>query len=123
MAADRDRRATARSSPFKDFLGPARRRTDHPLVVGMIVLCLVVITVGTLVQIVGTFWAGSQVRLALAQSEARDRKTMRVREALYKNTEAQALVLRRLCLNTARSEADQKECLTLGAPLPTTAPE
>lgn len=104
--------------PFRSFLGPARRRTDHPLVVGVIVLGVVIIAIGTLLQIGGTFWVGNQVGVALRQAEARERKSLRVREALYKTTEAQAVVLRRLCLNTARTDAEKTDCLTLGPALP-----
>lgn len=105
-------------NPFQEFLGPARRRTDHPLVVGVIVLGVVIIAIGTLLQIAGTFWVGNQVGIALRQAEARERKSLRVREALYKTTEAQAIVLRRLCLNTARTDAEKADCLTLGPTLP-----
>ncbi len=113
-----EQRRASGFDPFRDFLGPARRRTDHPLVVGVIVLSIVIIALGTLLQIAGTFWVGSQVGVALRQAEARERKSLRVREALYKTSEAQGIVLRRLCLNTARTDAEKADCLTLGPALP-----
>lgn len=108
-------------APFQDFLGPARRRTDHPLVVGVIVLCLGIMAVASLLQITATVWAGSQLKVLLDGQKARDAEVDRVRERLFKNTQAQGYVLRRLCLNTTKGDPEaQKECLAVGPPLSTT---
>ena len=110
-------------TPFQDLLGPARRRTDHPLVVGIIVLCLGITAVTSLLQITATVWAGSQLKVLLDGQKARDAEVDRVRERLFKNTQAQAYVLRQLCLNTTKGDSKaQQECLAVGPTLSTTPP-
>lgn len=103
--------------PLQEFVGPGRRKTDNPLVVGVIVLCLGIIATSSIVQITATLWAGSQLRTLLDTQAARDNEVNKVRERLFKNTEAQAIVLRRLCLNVARDEKEKTECLAVGPTL------
>ena len=103
--------------PLEEFVAPGRRRTDNPLTVGVIVLCLGLITIIGIVQTVVIAWAGAQLRSQLDRIDARDKTTAEVREKLFKNTEAQALVLRRLCINTAKSPDEQKDCLSVGPAL------
>lgn len=103
--------------PLEDFVAPGRRRTDNPLTVGVIVICLGLITIIGIVQTVVMAWAGAQFRVVLDGFAERDRTAADVRRKLFQNTEAQSLVLRRLCLNSARTESDQKECLTVGPTL------
>lgn len=104
--------------PFRDFVGPGRRRTDHPLVVGTIVLCLGITTLTSIIQIAATVWAGSQVKAWMDGQHEKDHQTEKVRMALFRNTEASNIVLRRLCLNTAKTDKDQQECLSLAPPMP-----
>ena len=103
--------------PFRDFKGPARRRTDHPLVVGTIVLCLGVMTVSSILLIVATLWAGSQAKEMIEQSRKREQAATVMREGLAKNAESQALVLRRLCLNLSQSARDKEDCRILAPPI------
>ncbi len=106
--------AAARRTPFRDFTAPGRRRTDNPLVVGTIFLCVILLTIAAGAQIVCTIWFGNQLKGAMVSVQTREARTDAIRQSLFKNTEAQAVVLRRLCLNTARSDEDKKECLTVG---------
>lgn len=100
---------------------PARRRTDNPLVVGTIVLCLGITALASIIQITVTLWAGSQLKQQMEQQQARDDQLVKRREFLTKNTEAQAMVLRRLCLNVARDDKEKAECLAAApAPVPST---
>ena len=108
------RSAVIRRTPFQDFIAPGRRRTDNPLVVGTIFLCVTLITIAAGAQIVCMIWFGNQLKLAAGVARAREAKSDVIRQALFKNTESQAIVLRRLCLNTAKTDDDKKECLTVG---------
>jgi len=121
MATSRDAPAGRRlMKPLDDYVHPGRRKTDNPLVVGVIVLCLGIIAVGSIIQITATIWAGSQIKVLLDGQKLRDEETARVRQSLFKSTEAQSLVLRRLCLNVAKDEKEKSECLSVGpALLPT----
>lgn len=112
-----------RFEPFRDFVGPARRRTDHPLVVATIVLCLGLITVAAIIQIAATFWAGSQVKLQLDGQRARDLQTEAMRTTIIKHGESQAIVLRRLCLNVSKTDEQKQECLALAPPISPTPKE
>lgn len=120
----RDRRqvpapAPRKFSPFSDFVGPARRRTDHPLVVGTIVLCCGLIAIGSVLQIGATLWAGSQVKVLIDKDRERDVATETMRTTIIKFSESQAMVMRMVCLNTAKSEKDRADCLV---PVPTVTP-
>lgn len=102
-----------RFQPFRDFVGPGRRRTDHPIVVATIVLCLGLITVISIAQMVTMIWVGNQVKVAIDGEKRRDGETKSMRETIIKAAEAEANILRRVCLNVAKSERDQQECLAL----------
>jgi len=97
--------------PLKDFIGPGRRRSDHPLVVGTIVLCCGIIAIGTAVQVGATLWAGSQVKILLEKDQKRDASTDNMRRTIIKYSEAQATVMRTVCLNVAKSERDRADCM------------
>ena len=118
-AANKDTVGRRVMRPMEAYIHPGRRRTDNPLVVGIVVLCLGIIAVGMIVQISATVWAGSQVKILLDGQLARDQQVHDVRERLFKNTEAQAFVLRRLCLNTLKDEKERAECLVIGPNLTT----
>lgn len=99
--------------PFRDFVGPARRRTDHPWVVGTIVLCLGMTTLASIVQITVLAWAGSQVKEMILLNTAETERSAEARKVILKDSEQEAMVLRRVCLNTAKDDSDRRECLTL----------
>lgn len=105
------------TTAIEEYVTPGRRRTDNPLVVGTVVLCLGIIAVGQVVQTGATLWAGSQVKVLLTTQKTRDEETDLNRARLFKNTEAQINVVRRLCLNTAKDDKDKTECLAVGPPL------
>jgi hypothetical protein len=105
--------------PLEDYVTPGRRKTDNPLIVGVVVLCLGVTALSGIFQITATLWAGSQLRTLLDKQAERDTVVDNARARLFKSTEAQAIVLRRLCLNTARDEKERSECLSVAPALPT----
>ena len=105
MMADR-----RRGHPFEEFVKPGRRRTDHPLVVGTIVLCLGILTVTALLLLMAQWTLGQHIKAAIAKNDARDVETQALRLAFRQNMQAQASLLRRVCFNVARTEADQREC-------------
>ena len=100
-----------------EYIHPARRRTDNPMVIGTIVICLGILVVTNIVNIAAVLWAGSQVRVSLDTSKTMALDADRFRKGFAKNIEAQAIVLRRLCLNTSKEERDRTECLTLAPPV------
>jgi hypothetical protein len=112
MAGDRRRRFT----PFRDFVGPGRRRTDNPTVVATIVLCLGMITLGALLQIVTLFWVGWQINEALEYQKRREGQTLTFRTHFIQQMETVTQIMRRTCLQVATTDDEKTECL---APLPT----
>lgn len=103
--------------PLENFVQPGRRKTDNPMVVGTIILCLGITAIASLLQITATLWAGSQLKESMEQAKKRDDRTLERRTFLTKTAEAQAVVLRRLCLNLARDDKEKAECLTVAPPL------
>lgn len=113
------RRPIARRNPFLDFVGPGRRRTDHPWVVGTIVLCCGLITLASIAQIGATLWAGTQVALLIERDRQDKTQVAAMRQALVQHAESQTQTLRRVCLNSARTDNDRLDCL---APPPPAGP-
>lgn len=113
----KDRRTPPAASPFRDLVGPGRRRTDHPLVVGTIVLCLGLMTLSSIVQIAATLWAGSQVQLMLERELQRTQETTSMRQTIIQNAQVQAAMLRRVCLNVAKTENDRADCMASVPPV------
>ncbi len=109
--------APRRPDPLSDFVGPARRRTDHPIVVGTIILCLGITTISALVQVGALLWMGDKIAIAVESEKRRDVETAGMRATIILNAEKQENILRRLCLNSARTLGDQQECLTLVPPI------
>jgi hypothetical protein len=106
-----------RWQPFQAFLGPARRRTDHPLVVGTIIICLGLSTAFLMLQLVAVIWAGTQVANLMAQQLDDRAASKAMRTSIIRSTEAQARIIARICYNTARDEKDRGECAALIPPV------
>lgn len=113
----KDRRTPQAAGPFHDLVGPGRRRSDHPLVVGTIVLCLGLIALSSIVQIAATLWAGAQVQLMVEREQNRVLETSGIRDTIILNAQVQATVLRRLCLNVAKTDNDRADCMTITPPV------
>lgn len=105
-------------NPVKVFLGPGRRRSDQPLIVITIVLCLGISMIASILQVTATLWAGSQVNNWFKRQAVTARETTEVRQQLVKQAEVSAMVLRRVCLNVAKTDADKQECLIIAPPPP-----
>ncbi|HJR01823.1 MAG TPA: hypothetical protein VKA83_09340 [Methylomirabilota bacterium] len=100
-----------RTDPLTEFVQPGRRRTDHPLVVGTIVLCLGLITLGTIFQIVAQVVLARTIETALEHNEARVVETQKARAALVEHLRVQTDLVRRVCVNVARNPADVQDCV------------
>jgi hypothetical protein len=81
------------------------------MVVGTIVLCCGLIAVGSVVQVGATLWAGTQVKALIERDEKRDESTDTMRAAFIKFSGSQAAILRKVCLNTMRTDKDLADCL------------
>ena len=102
-----------RLDPFREFVRPGRRRTDHPLVVGTIVLCLGITTITGIVSVGLQYALASRLSQDTLKQERRAVETTAVRAALVENMRSQASLLRRVCVNVAKSDAEREECRPL----------
>lgn len=119
----RDRRASQDppppppAQPFRDFVGPGRRRTDHPLIVGTIVLCCALMVIFSLAQCFVTLWLGAQIRALVELKDADAQAATNMRQSLSAAMEAQGRMVRRACLNTAKTTNDVADCATAIPPV------
>jgi hypothetical protein len=97
-------------SPFRDFIGPGRRRTDHPVVVGTIVLCLGVSALMSILGVVGLYSLNANLMTARRISESREAESVRMRTHYVKALESQRAALLNVCKNTARTKAEIEAC-------------
>jgi hypothetical protein len=81
------------------------------MVVGTIVLCCGLIALGSVVQVGATLWAGTQVKTLIERDQKRDEATDNMRAAFVKFSESQATLLRKVCVNTMRTEKDLADCI------------
>ena len=97
-------------SIWTKFVDKGRRRTDHPLVVGMIVICLGV----TALTQIGTFIAAVRIGSFLFEADERhlkkEKESNDVRARILKAFEDQRYALLRVCVNGAKTEKDLNDC-------------
>lgn len=98
------------SDPLKDMLGPGRRRTDHPLVVGTIVLCVGVTALSGIATVAGVYSMKAAVESSYHYAVERDKTARNVRSDLARALETQRSTLLRVCINVARTKDDVNAC-------------
>ena len=110
-------RPAVSTGPFADFTGPGRRRTDHPAVVGTLVVCVGIIALASVLQIFAVLSMGSQLQFLLDYQKQDRQETASMRSTIIRNAETQATIIRRTCLNVARTENDRADCLVTAPPI------
>src|ERR1043166_8948317 len=92
--------------PIREFLGPARRRTDNPIVIATFMLLLGVIAVSCMTLIAINAWSGMQTKIMIDEQRRRDKASDEIHQFLVKANDRQLSLLMRFCVNSAKTPTD-----------------
>jgi hypothetical protein len=109
-AAPKQHPPRVHTNPIREFLHPGRRRTDNPLVVGLVVMGIVFIAVCSAMSTFAAWAMSGTFERFSAEMRQIQQESLKVRGTVISSLDENSKALYRLCVISAKTREEAQNC-------------